>query len=754
MPGSVKREPDALLNKENLGTGTDDDALGPDTLDPETVAMLDAIEASALDKGSATRAARPARHRSESMYVELLQEMICTVLGSESFLFSEQEHACLTAFLLLPYGARYLFVRLLQRKRDQWYRLDRLAYEDEVASLPEAVHALSRAFAPAPAGARDTGDEQVLPPRFAIPDAEMPGGVPARLELLTLEELRALARRLGVPRQAKRGDLIRALLAPPKNATLLALTGSGTSRQLGVSFAPDATARLEAELRRVMHGGCVCLEPDVCQLMERVTLVYHRGRPALGKLLTAAVLSRSRRCHFPRYTPQRTVGLFRDRQQVVHLERALEDEAQMDTCIDELRQRPDAARDGVRLLDDVLPRWQAVVQALWVAHPQGVSSEEYQRLRFHPGWVLTRVVYKGCECLARLAEHSRETHLLRALLAQRFFRRGRRGAWYDRLALITARYATDKPAARQICLEALSDHDTHIIFVSSIQRRLARLEAALRVPPAERHRGLHHLRESRQVVFHGTRLSPAEVHPAHAKTEEQAVLAASGAAWQRVPRMPLRGSTRSMWVGRDAQPCHVEEFCLQQYARQGFRGFHCEGGVLIFLFTLLMWDVLFMPAEGAFETAYQRGPLDLSTDVSCIARKRAIEERLAQIEATGGVGLLCEADTRERPRRTWAIGCRWDAYTQQELCEICECFGGRALALLFRLLCEDWDMRTAGFPDLCLWRYRDRQLCLVEVKGPGDRLSEKQKVGHKMCGGCTDSRCGSTCFCAPACVLK
>ena len=80
MPGSVKREPDALLNKENLGTGTDDDALGPDTLDPETVAMLDAIEASALDKGSATRAARPARHRSESMYVELLQEMICTCL--------------------------------------------------------------------------------------------------------------------------------------------------------------------------------------------------------------------------------------------------------------------------------------------------------------------------------------------------------------------------------------------------------------------------------------------------------------------------------------------------------------------------------------------------------------------------------------------------------------------------------------------------------------------------------------------------
>jgi Fanconi-associated nuclease 1 len=109
------------------------------------------------------------------------------------------------------------------------------------------------------------------------------------------------------------------------------------------------------------------------------------------------------------------------------------------------------------------------------------------------------------------------------------------------------------------------------------------------------------------------------------------------------------------------------------------------------IFALVMWDVLYAPVDGAFETPFQSAPLDLGEDSFAIsalaargicgiadpslwrtARAPQIRERLALIEETGGLALIREADERERPRRSFAIGCRWDLYTQQDLLEIAE----------------------------------------------------------------------------------
>ena len=116
--------------------------------------------------------------RGESMYVELLQDMICTVLAGESHLFTPREQASLSAFFTMPYDARYLFARLLQRKRDQWYRLDKLEYRDDVQDLAQAAHNLCTPFA-APLPAPPASWEEAELYRFAMMDAEMDGGLPA-----------------------------------------------------------------------------------------------------------------------------------------------------------------------------------------------------------------------------------------------------------------------------------------------------------------------------------------------------------------------------------------------------------------------------------------------------------------------------------------------------------------------------------------------------------------------------------------------
>ena len=48
--------------------------------------------------------------------------------------------------------------------------------------------------------------------------------------------------------------------------------------------------------------------------------------------------------------------------------------------------------------------------------------------------------------------------------------------------------------------------------------------------------------------------------------------------------------------------------------------------------------------------------------------------------------------------------------------------------MICRLFCEDYAGRSSGVPDLIVWN-PDEHLCkFVEVKGPGDRPQENQKV--------------------------
>jgi len=82
------------------------------------------------------------------------------------------------------------------------------------------------------------------------------------------------------------------------------------------------------------------------------------------------------------------------------------------------------------------------------------------------GHVLTRIVQKGADAFGTLKEYDRELDVLEALLNQRRWRRGRRGKWYDRRALILTRYCDKSPetlrrAVRGL-LDSLNDRDTHL----------------------------------------------------------------------------------------------------------------------------------------------------------------------------------------------------------------------------------------------------------------------------------------------------
>lgn len=761
---------------------------------------------SSIYSTSSSESNRPPR---ESMYPLIFGEMINTVLDMESYLFTWQEQAFLRHYFDMDYEARHLFARLIQR-RSSWHRLDKLQYDFDVKDKALAVWNLCKAVvyddargAGREAGAEEEEDGEDTPFKFCLSEQDMDGGEEEALSMLSLEELKIVAKKMNRLKGSTttKAAIISSLLITKSQGTLHSFAAAASNKLSGQSKLAFPIKSQSAILRQTLKeiiGGCVRVCPRAQKLVNRVALVYYRGAELGGSALTTAVLSRSRKRNYPKYTWQRSPTLFASRKHLISMERALQIETQMDELI-EWDGSKEALTKAMKLFESVYTEWQDAVkegESFAEGDEPTIDRLTYHRMRFHPGWPLTRIVYKGVAVLARFHQHKREAEVLNRLLAQRVFRRGRRGDWYDRLALITAQYPEDdstnstvirkaKRKALAISIQGIQDPDTHLIYHDTLQRRITRLESQLKLPFAEKHDFSYaKLKQCQDRIFKGIRLDKmveaksglfgtSFINAADAKSRPKQPRKTSNSSASssdnsetsafkvrkplhkivkverakfsstkgenkepiekseqdlQVESRQVKRDMHSVWRGLDGIGCRVEMLVLQHYEQEGYKGYHCEGGILTMLFTLLMWDILFTPLSGVFETPYQRQPLDLSEDSFAIVRGPMIRQRLSDIEEKGGLDLIKETDDREREKKTWAVGCRWDQYPQQDLLEIAECMGGKALSLICQMLSEEWEKITAGLPDLCVWRFEDKKVRFCEVKGPGDRLSDKQKL--------------------------
>ena len=147
-----------------------------------------------------------------------------------------------------------------------------------------------------------------------------------------------------------------------------------------------------------------------------------------------------------------------------------------------------------------------------------------------PAHVYTRIVCKGTSALGVLKEYEREVQVLDALLAQRRYRRGRRGRWHDRKALVLMHHLGKDnmeyvELAYQATIDGLEDSDTHmgtlpgcrqsLIFIHtdwlrnpvyrpSLARRLTRLEKKLNI--RNRHTCAGYLHKAEERTIEGLRI--------------------------------------------------------------------------------------------------------------------------------------------------------------------------------------------------------------------------------------------------------
>ncbi|KAG8909952.1 hypothetical protein FRC00_009145 [Tulasnella sp. 408] len=326
---------------------------------------------------------------------------------------------------------------------------------------------------------------------------------------------------------------------------------------------------------------------------------------------------------------------------------------------------------------------------------------------------------------------------------------------------------TSLEEALQLVKEGLEDPDTHLIYRPALENRLLRIENKLKILPEERYRSTLRLKKAKNNLITGRRIHSlplADVSPsdqnlprpspkAATKTtlsdkstnttannlaRKGSLTSTTAKAKEGSPAPKPRGKEnksaswkstgKSVWKGKDGE-VSVEELALEHYATLGYKGYHSEGRILMHIFTLLFWPVIFDDSiPGAFETRFQSCPLDLVHDTFFPVRQEAIMQRLKQIEGGMACEFIRETDERERPRKTWAIGARWDDFPLEDVLNIVEGLGGNALSVICRLLAEEYSCRGSGVPDLIIWKEDVKECMFVEVKGPGDQLRENQRV--------------------------
>lgn len=714
-----------------------------------------------------------------SIYVDAFNLALETVLEEESHLFDAAENKLFDEWRGLPYEAQYLYVRLFLRKTHAWHRISRLGYYGDIADMPGAVNELYKyRELPEPTTEAQISPGELGPPegatlgscfRFADNSDDHIGTLEEASSLLLLDELKMIAKDVKVQGKNKT-ELLNALRRTSgKQAGLdfAPLTRSDTQESVQ-SYAsgereesPGKTNRDAHFVRKILAetGQCIRLSPAPLKLFERVHLVFYRSTEWTEKSLTTIILARIARRNFPEYIVSRSANIFASRSLLLEFEASLRTQLRIDNIL-EFSGYP--TKEGLQVVldifEEVLPRFRALLAEEQRKEDSIYFSGEGAYLRrLSPAWVYTRIVHKAAFVLGtgKFKEHAREHAILSELLDQRLFHASRRGAWYQRKALLEEHYMANlhpsdtrspeenkkhwKRVALQTCEQGLQDNLVHLIYHYDLQKRVTKLEKSLKIAKRFQHDFLHAtLAKPVERTFEGTRIERAPRPIPRLRRDSSAVTSKGSGA--DTPAVLTRRGAKTIWLDplEGQGECSVESMCLSHYRMLGYKGFHAEGGIVRTLFALLFFDVLFCYVPNVFQTAYQTCPLDLHTEGFVEARMSEVNARLAEIANGEAERIIRDVWASQGERKTCVVGLDWN-FELEDLCEIVRCFGGDKLGTLCKVMAEEYAERGGGVPDLFLWKVYNKEeikqnkgnvgeVVFSEVKSENDRLSDTQRL--------------------------
>ena len=169
------------------------------------------------------------------------------------------------------------------------------------------------------------------------------------------------------------------------------------------------------------------------------------------------------------------------------------------------------------------------------------------------------------------------------------------------------------------------------------------------------------------------------------------------------------------------------ELQVQTYFNsRGWQACYVENTLITGLAGLWFWDIIFADVEGAFFHPFQTAPADLTTSDFYPRRKAMIDQRLQALLTANVLETLNETYQQKKGISNRLVN--WAALKPELIEQAVTIIPTWHLYIMFKQLMFDVGHNRTGFPDLILFDQHKRKYQWAEVKGPGDRLQENQKL--------------------------
>eukprot|EP00095_Tigriopus_kingsejongensis_P006449 maker-scaffold384_size188899-snap-gene-0.29 protein:Tk06449 transcript:maker-scaffold384_size188899-snap-gene-0.29-mRNA-1 annotation:"coiled-coil domain-containing protein mtmr15" len=332
--------------------------------------------------------------------------------------------------------------------------------------------------------------------------------------------------------------------------------------------------------------------------------------------------------------------------------------------------------------------------------------------KFTRGAVLAFVLTKGVDVLERNKKHAQAVELIQRLLNQDVYLPDYRGHWYERLVLDLDQHLKKPQISLEKVIQGLDDANVREARKLSLFQRVDKICGAKKNADLKSQLNLVRARPDWRLI------------PETPKVTIQGRL---------MPKDNLPGS-KTVFVfdtgNNSSILCSVEGYAKEHYKTLGFpQGLHGEGAVVNTITALLFWDILYdLDVPDAFRSPNQAAPLDFNSDNFYSSRREPIDERLDNlIEWTDDELVTFIRDRWEKSEGVISL-VNWELFHGgvDHILGLIHCFKRCQLRGICDRLIKNHRYTRSGFPDLTVWNPETKAVEIVEVKGPNDRLSNKQ----------------------------
>jgi hypothetical protein len=143
------------------------------------------------------------------------------------------------------------------------------------------------------------------------------------------------------------------------------------------------------------------------------------------------------------------------------------------------------------------------------------------------------------------------------------------------------------------------------------------------------------------------------------------------------------------------------------------------------MFGLAFWEQIFQASPGAFNHAFQAGPLDMYDRDFRQRRGASIAKRFDELHRANLSEVLISAYEKFFPYQSHWVN--WRAIDAELVSAASSVIPTHHLLAIWERMLFDPRENRKGFPDLIALGQHSGDYCLYEVKGPGDALQDSQK---------------------------